>query len=138
MGTKESSFKGRNAVIINGATRINGNTEILIDMIMNGAGDTGVKIERFDLRKRRIGNCMGCYHCYNNSDCAIQDDMQKIYNAINRSELIIFASPLYWWTVTGIMKTFIDRLYFPNWNSKNFKISNITDFPKSYFFISTY
>jgi len=102
----------KNILIINGSTRIKGNTDILVDKIIQGAKETHVKIRLINLRKKIIKDCIGCYYCYENNECSIKDDMREIYKEINKSELIIFASPVYWWGVTGIMKIFIDRLYF--------------------------
>lgn len=102
----------KNILIINGSTRKNGNTDIIINKIIEGSINAGVKINLVNLRKKNISDCNGCYFCYKSNKCAIKDDMKEIYNRINKSELIIFASPIYWWGVTGIMKIFIDRLYF--------------------------
>jgi len=99
-------------LIINGATRINGNTDILIERIITGAKDVGLKPALIELRHRRISNCIGCYQCLKESKCSFQDDMTEIRNYINKAELVVFASPLYWCGVTGLMKTFIDRLFF--------------------------
>lgn len=99
-------------LIINGATRINGNTDILVERIIVGAKDIGLNPVLIELRKKRISNCIGCYQCLKESKCSFQDDMTEIRNQINKAELIILASPLYWCGVTGLMKTFIDRLFF--------------------------
>ena len=99
-------------LIINGATRINGNTDILVERIIAGARDIGLNPVLIELRKKCISNCIGCYQCLKESECSFQDDMTGIRNQINKAELIILASPLYWCGVTGLMKTFIDRLFF--------------------------
>ncbi len=109
---RKESLKTNNILILNGATRINGNTDIILKSIITSSENTGVKIKQINLRKKEIGNCNGCYHCENNNKCSINDDMVEVYDEIDNSELLIFASPIYFWGVTGLMKTFIDRLYF--------------------------
>jgi len=103
---------GKNILIINGATRKNGNTDIIINKIIEGSINEKVKINLIKLRSKKISDCIGCYSCYEKNKCSINDDMTEIHVSINRSDMIIFASPIYWWGVTGIMKIFIDRLYF--------------------------
>jgi len=99
-------------LIINGATRKNGNTDIIISRIIKGAKSINFKPTIIELKNKNISNCIGCYTCLKESKCFFDDDMTKIRNAVNNAELIIFASPLYWCVVTGLMKTFLDRLFF--------------------------
>jgi len=99
-------------LIVNGASRINGNTDILVSRIIEGAKGVGLNPTLVELRSKDISNCIGCYSCRDESKCSFQDDMTEIRNFINKSELLIFASPLYWCGVTGLMKTFLDRLFF--------------------------
>ncbi len=98
-------------VIINGSLRVKGNTDAIIESLLEGAENTDVAIKQFVLRDKKINGCKGCYYCYENNNCSIKDDMQEIHHEIQQSDLIILASPMYWWGVTGLMKTFIDRLY---------------------------
>ena len=99
-------------LIVNGATRINGNTDILVGKIIDGAKNAGLNPKLVELKNKNISNCIGCYTCLKESKCFFDDDMIEIRNNMNNTELIIFASPLYWSGVTGLMKTFHDRLFF--------------------------
>jgi len=101
----------RRIVIINGSLRANGNTDAIIKSLLDGAESINAIIKKYVLRDKIINDCKGCYYCYNNNNCSIKDDMQEIHQDIQKSDLIILASPMYWWGVTGLMKTFIDRLY---------------------------
>ncbi|MFC2118926.1 NAD(P)H-dependent oxidoreductase [Bacteroidota bacterium] len=58
-----------------------------------------------------IAGCKECYYCYNHDQCSIKDGMTDIHQSIQKADLLVLASPMYWWGVTGLMKTFIDRLY---------------------------
>ena len=97
----------KNILVINGATRQNGNTDIIINKIIEGSLNEKVKINLIKLRNKNISDCIGCYTCYKKNKCSINDDMTEIRDSINRSDMIIFASPTYWWGVTGLMKIFI-------------------------------
>jgi multimeric flavodoxin WrbA len=108
---KDNAMKNKRILVINGAARVNGNTDIIISKLITSALQTDVQIKQIDVRKKKINDCIGCYHCKDNTACSIKDDMVEVYEEINRSALIIFASPVYWWGVTGIMKVLIDRLY---------------------------
>jgi multimeric flavodoxin WrbA len=83
-----------------------------LNEFINGAGDDVDIISHYRFRDMRIGNCKGCYTCRDESRCDQDDDMIGIREAIKDAGLLIFASPIYWCEVTGLMKTFIDRLYF--------------------------
>ena len=102
----------KRAIIINGAIRIKGNTDSLVAKIIEGAAETDVEVNHVTLREQNVGNCIGCYQCLSKSSCSIQDDMTKLRESMQNAQLLIFASPLYWCGVTGLMKTFIDRLFF--------------------------
>lgn len=108
---RKGIFKANNVLILNGATRINGNTDLILKTIIESSENTEVKINQINLRKKKIADCIGCFQCHDDK-CSIKDDMEEIRKEINKSDLLIFASPVYWWGVTGVMKIFIDRLYF--------------------------
>jgi multimeric flavodoxin WrbA len=102
----------KRAIIINGAIRTKGNTDALVNKIIEGSSATDVEVNLVTLREKKVGNCMCCYQCLAKSSCSIQDDMTELCGFIQNAQLLIFASPLYWCGVTGLMKTFIDRLFF--------------------------
>ena len=99
-------------LIINGSARINGNTDILLERFVLGLATTGLSSETVFLRNKEIGDCIGCYQCLNEFTCSRMDDMTELRKAIEISKIIVFASPVYWCGVSGLMKTFIDRLFY--------------------------
>ena len=109
----------KKVLIINGSLRVRGNTDTLIANLVKGTKNTGTRVRHYFLRDKKIADCRGCFHCCKKNSCAIKDDMQEIHGEIQHSDLLILASPLYWWGVTGLMKTFIDRLYlyYPSTNA---------------------
>lgn len=100
-------------VILNGSPRMNGNTSALIREFTRGAEEAGNKVLRFDLQKMDIHPCLGC--CRGGKDpespCVQKDDMQKIYLQYRQADIVVLASPLYYWTVSGQLKCAIDRLF---------------------------
>lgn len=101
----------RKVLIINGSLRIGGNTDMLLSSLAQGMAKTKIQTTQYFLRDKNIGDCNGCYYCYKNNNCSVIDDMQEIYDELQMSDIIVLASPMYWYGVTGLMKTFIDRLY---------------------------
>jgi hypothetical protein len=72
----------KSVLVINGAVRSNGNTDILASKLLEGSRNTGLDIGLIELRKKEIANCIGCYHCVTNSMCVLNDDMTEIRNDI--------------------------------------------------------
>ncbi|HNX22457.1 MAG TPA: flavodoxin family protein [Spirochaetota bacterium] len=98
-----------------GSPRRNGNTAALLNRVLDGIyhGNSEVREDYIFLHEKNIKPCSGCNSCKleKNGKCIIKDDMQEIYSGIGKSDLIIMASPIYWWSVTAQMKLLIDRLY---------------------------
>jgi len=99
-------------LIINGATRVEGNTDILLGRFVQGVASAEGISKVVDLRGKKIGGCIGCYQCLREFTCSLADDMTEIRTEIEASDLLVFASPVYWCGVPGLMKTFIDRFFF--------------------------
>lgn len=102
----------KRVLVINGSTRENGNTDALVNSFIKGLASAGLNMRYAILRELDIHNCIGCCQCQREKTCHSQDDMTDLREAIIKSDALVFASPIYWCEVTGLMKTFIDRLYF--------------------------
>ena len=99
-------------VILNGSPRKNGKTAALIKAFVSGAESAGNEVKELYLQSMKIGGCMACEACSKNGGKCIQkDDMAKVNEAVEWAEVIVFASPMYWGTITGQLKTTVDRLY---------------------------
>lgn len=100
-------------LVLNGSPRMNGNTVALIDSFIKGAERTGNEVVRFDLQKMDIHGCLGC--CAGGKDakspCVQKDDMEKIYPHYMDADVVVLASPMYYWSVTGQLKCAFDRLF---------------------------
>lgn len=103
----------RTICILNGSPRANGNTKELIRRFTNGAEAAGHEVVCFDLQKMDIHGCLGC--CKGgkdeNSPCVQKDDMERIYPVYRTADVIVLASPMYYWGISGQLKTAFDRLF---------------------------
>lgn len=86
-----------------------GNSDWMIDQIIDSAEKEGAKAEKVFLRKLGIGYCVGCDKCAKNGECAIDDDMQKIYPKLLKADIIVMGCPNYFKNVSALAKNFMDR-----------------------------
>ena len=100
-------------IILNGAARKNGSTQKLIQSFSDGARSVGHHVQEFYLDGMNIHSCKGCLRAGRDSKspCSQKDDMEQIYSAFSDCDVVVFASPVYFWTITGTLKTVADRLY---------------------------
>jgi multimeric flavodoxin WrbA len=92
-----------------GSPRRGGNTETLLDEALRGASDHGGACEKIVLRDLRITPCLEIYQCTEAGICAIKDDMQALFPKIEQAERLILASPVFFYSVSGLAKAMIDR-----------------------------
>lgn len=99
----------KNVLIISASPRKNGNSDILCDRFAQGAKESGHKVEKIFLASKKIGYCRGCCACISTHRCAQKDDMPAILEQMLQADAIVLATPVYFYSVDGQMKTFIDR-----------------------------
>jgi len=89
-----------------------GNTHVMVQAFLEGAKAAGAQTENIFLAHKKIHQCMGCFNCWIKTpgQCAIRDDMDELLPKLWGSDIVVFATPLYVDNVTGIMKTFMDRM----------------------------
>lgn len=100
----------KNITIISSSPRKQGNSDILCDEFIRGAKVVGNKTEKIYLKDKKINYCTGCGYCYNTHKCSQNDDMSEVLNSLINADIIVFASPIYFYTICGQLKTMIDRL----------------------------
>lgn len=103
----------RKIVILNGSPRKNGNTSALVKAFTEGAESAGHAVTEFFLDGMDLHGCKGCFggHSGRECPCVQRDGMAEIYPAVRESDVIVLASPLYYWTISGQLKTALDRLF---------------------------
>ena len=96
-------------LVICTSPRARGNSETLADAFIAGAKEAGHKVKKISLRGKRIAFCMGCQCCHKLGRCAIDDDANAIVAEMAKSDVVVWATPIYYYAVSGQMKTMIDR-----------------------------
>ena len=99
----------KNVMIISASPRKNGNSDILCTNFKNGALAAGHNVEKIDLRDKNIGYCIGCYSCTKLGKCFQNDDMNELAKKLENADVIVLATPVYFYSMDAQLKTFIDR-----------------------------
>ncbi len=100
-------------IIVKGSPRKSGNSATLAEQVAAGAQAAGAEVESFYLHGLDIQPCDACEACQGAADldCIIDDDMQTLYPKVRQADAIVYASPIYWFTVSAQLKLFMDRCY---------------------------
>ncbi len=86
-------------------------THKMVEEILAGASDAGAQVGNYFLKEKRISHCTACGHCLNIklNECSIKDDMAELMDQFRQSDIVIYATPLFFDNVSGLMKVFFDR-----------------------------
>ena len=108
-------------VILNGSPRKSGNTSALVKAFTEGAESAGHSVTEFFLDKMEIHGCKGCFGGHSGRDCPCvqKDGMAEIYPAFRDCDVVLLASPLYYWTMSVQLCTALDRLFALEEGGKN-------------------
>ena len=117
----------KQVLVLSASPRKGGNSDTLCDEFVRGALEAGNQAEKIFLRDRTINYCTGCGVCYSTHKCVQKDDMAEILGKMISADVIVMATPVYFYTMNAQMKTLIDRTV-PGY----LKISN-----KDFYFIVT-
>ena len=99
----------KNVLIISASPRKGGNSDTLCDRFAQGAKESGNNVEKIFIAAKNIGYCSGCGVCSSTHKCVQKDDMAEILDKMISADVIVLATPVYFYTMDGQMKTFIDR-----------------------------
>lgn len=97
-------------LIISTSLRGGSNSEILAKECERGAKDAGLNVEYLSLKGKTIQYCSGCLNCQAKRVCVIKDDVAEIMEKVKEAKSIVFATPIYYYEMSGQMKTLLDRL----------------------------
>lgn len=102
-----------NIVIINGSPRPHGNTAAMVEAFTEGAKKAGNTVEILNIGNKQIGGCKNCDYCRTkgNGTCIQKDDMQEVYPVLKEAEMLVIASPIYYYSLTGQTHCVIERVY---------------------------
>lgn len=101
---------GKNILVLAGSPRKNGNSDILCDQFIKGAEEKGNKAEKVYVADLKINYCTGCEVCHTTGKCIHEDDMPFMFEKLLKADVIVFATPVYFYSMSAQLKTFIDRL----------------------------
>ena len=93
-----------------GSPRKGGNTDLLLAEALKGAAAAGATVEEIHLSDCKITPCLGCLGCFKGGACVIADEMQGIYPRLLNADIVILASPIFFYGVTGWAKAMVDRI----------------------------
>ena len=99
----------KNVLIISSSPRKGGNSETLAASFAKGAGEVGHKVETIYLREKSYSFCKGCLACLKLGHCVIDDDAVEIAARMHDADVLVFATPVYYYSVSGQLKTMLDR-----------------------------
>jgi len=110
MKNGEDCLMGKKIVVISTSLRTGSNSDVLADEFARGAKEAGNDVEVISLKGRQIGFCTGCLACQDTGHCAIKDDAAEIEDKVLHADAVAFASPIYYYGMSGQMKTLLDRM----------------------------
>ena len=98
--------------VLNGSPR-NGTTTKMVQAFREGAEAAGHQVEEYQVGRMKIAGCLGCEYCHTKGEgaCVQKDDLEKILPAYKAADMIVFASPIYYFTMTAQMEAAIQRVY---------------------------
>ncbi len=107
----KNNFMVKKILIVQGGGRARGNTAQLIDAFSKGVCDAGHHVEVISLIQNEVKGCLGCNACRYEKLCIQKDCFNDLVSKIKEADLIVLASPLYFWTISSRLKAFIERFY---------------------------
>ena len=99
----------KKVLVISSSPRKGGNSETLAAAFAKGAQEAGNQVETVSLRDKQVGFCKGCFACLKLGHCVIQDDAVEIAAKMHDADVLVFATPVYYYSVCGQLKTMLDR-----------------------------
>lgn len=125
-----SNGKAMKIVVLTGSPRRNGNSAYLAEQFIKGAEERGHEVFRFDCAFKKVAPCRACNHCGMDGPCVFQDDFEELRPRLVEADMVVFATPMYYFGIFAQMKSVIDRFYAIN--------GQIKDNPKKAAFLMTY
>lgn len=99
----------KKVLILSSSYRKGGNSDTLCDQFAKGAAEVGNEVEKIFVNDKNIAYCKGCGVCNTSHKCVIKDDMAEILDKMVSADVIVMATPVYFYSMNGQMKTLIDR-----------------------------
>lgn len=97
-------------LVITASLRVKSNSDILADQVLFGALDAGHRAEKISLKGKTVRFCTGCLSCQKTQRCVLDDDAVMIAEKVKAADILVFVTPIYYYEMSGQMKTLLDRL----------------------------
>ncbi len=97
-------------LVIATSLRAGSNSDVLAGRLIAGAKDAGHEVEHVSLKGKKIGFCVGCLACQKTQRCVLKDDAGEIAEKVKHADTLVFVTPIYYYEMSGQMKTLLDRL----------------------------
>ena len=94
-----------------GSPRKNGNTNAIVQQVLEGAAEAGAETRNFILNEMNYRGCQACNYCKVNEKCKLEDDLAELLDELATADGVVFGSPIYFAQFTGQMRLFLDRCY---------------------------
>lgn len=102
----------KNILFLTGSARAGGNTDILADSFVKGAKSAGHRVQVFNSGKNPMLACLHCDACWSSGEpCVVHDNFALFWPMLEQADMLVLASPLYWYNFSGHIKCAIDRMY---------------------------
>ena len=100
----------KRVIVISTSLRVGSNSDMLADKFSEGARSAGNEVEKISLMEKDIQFCKGCFACQKLGRCVIKDDVNDITAKVLEADVVVWATPIYYYEMSGQMKTLIDRM----------------------------
>lgn len=107
----DKTNKKMKIVVLTGSPRRNGNTNHLVGQFIKGAEEAGHEVYRFDCAQRKVSSCIACNRCGMNGQCIFSDDFEELRPHLVAADMVVFATPMYYFGFSSQLKAVIDRFY---------------------------
>jgi hypothetical protein len=113
----------KNILVLTGSPRKDGNSDLLANAFIEGARTSGNEVTLFEAGKMKVNGCDSCLTCSNEgANCTFDDDFTKLIPVLEKADMIVFCTPLYYFTFPSQLKSVIDRLCFFAYEHRSLKI----------------
>lgn len=101
----------KNCLVISSSPRLGSNSALLCQQLIKGANEAGHQTSLILLKEKKILPCVACDGCRKTHQCVLQDDMEEILTQMLKADVLVLASPVYFYSINSLMKTLIDRCF---------------------------
>lgn len=103
---------GKSILVLTGSPRVGGNSELLADAFIRGAESAGHEVVKYRTAAKKIKGCIACDKCFSKGTaCIFQDDFNELAPLLENADVLVLATPLYWYTFPTQLKAALDKMY---------------------------